>query len=205
MRSLRKPITLIGVYVLLFLVAGLVAVVAQYVRFPTYLYHGQILSMEEWIKTVEAGAEVHCGQMPTIEVALSDRAVSDYACFDTEAELDAYWDEFLQPEWDRLEQLYPNPLQLEPQGSGASALAGDHWAIYANSGYNTVLAEPGNGASYCGQSTPIWSIAEWYSLNTISLYNRADCSGDAYRYENSRWTFLPWPAECGGCRSARVD
>jgi hypothetical protein len=126
MLSLRKLSLLVGVFLLLLLIATVVAVGAQAVRLPTYLYHGQVRSANEWIKLVEGGVEVHCGQLPSVEVYLSDRAVSDYACFDTEAELDAYWNSTIQPEWDRIEQSYPAPQLQRPQDSGTSILQADH-------------------------------------------------------------------------------
>lgn len=202
--SMYKPKSIIGLLVLVILATAVLVVAAQAVRLPTYLYHGQVRSADEWIKLVEAGVEVHCVQLPSVEVYLSDRAVSDYACFDTHAEMEAYSDTVTQPEWDRIEQAYPAPHLQEPQGSGRNSLLADHWAVYAYSGYNWLLAELVNGASYCGQTTQIWSIAEWYSLRDIYLYHPSNCTDQGFQYSTSRWTFLPWPLECGGCLSAKV-
>lgn len=203
MRLLKRKSKVV-LLALFMLAVGVVAVVAQDVRLPTYLYHGQVRSADEWIKLVEGGVEVHCGQLPSVEVYLSDRAASDYACFDTEAELDTYWGNIIEPEWDRIKQAYPAPQLQGSQDDRTSSLLADHWAVYANSGYNTLLAELVNGASYCGQSIQIWSIAEWYSLNDINLYHPSNCTDTAFRYGTSRWSFLPWPLECGGCLSSKV-
>lgn len=197
MLSLRKPLVLVGVFFLLFLAAAVVAVGAQAIRLPTYLYHGQVRSMDEWIKLVEGGVEVHCVQLPSVEAYLSDRAVIDYACFDTYAEMRAYSETVLSPQSDQIEQAYPAPQLQRPQDSGTSILQTDHWAVYAHSGYSTLLAELWNGGSYCGQSTQIWSIAEWYSLNNIFLHHPSNCTEEGFEYLTSRWTFYPGPLSAG--------
>ena len=89
------------------LAAVVVAVSAQVAqRFPTYEYYGRVLSMDEFLKLVETGQELHCVQLPSVEVYLDDRATSDYACFNTEAERDAHAKR-LDAEWERITQEYP--------------------------------------------------------------------------------------------------
>jgi hypothetical protein len=199
----RRKVSIV-LLVLVVLAAAVVAVVAQDIRTPTYDYYGQVLSIDEFLKLVEAGTELHCVQLPSASVYLDDRAVSDYACFNTEEERDFYGDT-LDAEWERIARENPAPQFPGPQNSGASAILSNHWALFANSGYNGWLADLHSPTSCWGSGTDIWSIWKDGSPPDITLYPNTNCTGSpSFAYNTQRWSFLPWPAECGGCNSGKV-
>lgn len=193
-----------GFFVLLVLVATVAIVVAQDVQAPTYDYYGQILSTDEFLKLVEGGTEVHCVQLPSVAVYIDDRAVSDYACFNTEVERDNYGDT-LKTKWDRIahEDL---PLQFPwSQDKGTNGILSNHWALFANTGYSGWLADLHSPTACWGSGTDIWSIWKDGSVPNITLYPNTNCTGSpSFTYNTQRWSFLTWPLECGGCNSGKV-
>jgi hypothetical protein len=86
-----------------------------------------------------------------------------------------------------------------------NGILSNHWALYNRSGYVSWLADLHNGTSCWGSAAGIWSIWKDGSPNNITLYPNSNCTGSpSFSYNTSRWTFLVWPAECGGCKSGSV-
>lgn len=201
---LLKRKSLIVLLVLLALTAIVVAVVAQDVQSPTYDYYGQVLSMDDFLKLVEGGTEVHCVQLPSMTVYLNDRAVSNYACFNTEVERDAYG-YTLDAEWERIARDYSAPQFSGSQDNGTNAMLSNHWALFANTGYSGWVVDLHSTTSCWTSGTDIWSIWKDGSVPDITLYPNAGCSGSpSFAYNTQRWSFLSWPAECGGCNGGKV-
>ncbi len=109
----KYPVALL---VLLVLAAGAIVGGAQSIPMPTYYYYGRELPPQELLALHEAGHVFHCTDLPTVSGYLNSFS-NAYACFDTEAERDAY-SEVIQPEWARIYREYPAPQF--PRSTGGS-------------------------------------------------------------------------------------
>ncbi len=108
----RRLISLLAVVMLITIGVG---VIAQSVRYPTYLYYGKVLTVDEFLARVEADLFTSCTELPSVERYLDERSTNvDYICFDTLEETYAYIDSVIQPEYERLAKTYPNVKRITP-------------------------------------------------------------------------------------------
>ncbi len=111
---MRKRIAVIGLVVLA-LVATLVPTFAQTFRYPTWEYYGQILDVDAFLARVDEGLFTACTPKPSLERHLDERSPNiDYICFDTQAEVDAHIAAVINPEYARLNALYPDVERAVP-------------------------------------------------------------------------------------------
>lgn len=108
----RRLILLLTVVMLITIGAG---VVAKSVRYPTYLYYGKVLNVQERLAQVDSGVFTICTELPSVERYIDELSPNvDYVCFDTAEELDVYVDSVIQPEYERLAKTYPNVKRSTP-------------------------------------------------------------------------------------------
>ena len=114
MNQLKQKNIIISAILTIFVVfSGLAIVIAQNIQYPTYEYYGEILSADEFLKLVENDVPLNCVQLPSVESYLSDRALINYACFNTLEEVDVYYNEVLALEWEQIAKTNPAP-QISP-------------------------------------------------------------------------------------------
>lgn len=202
-RSKKIGIALIlGLLIVIFAIAPSIA---QTVRYPTYEYYGRVLSVDEFLELVDQNVPLACIQVPSVE-AYRSQVTYDYACFHTQDEVDSYFRDFAQAEWERITQEDASSDQTAPKEAlSAANRQTAHWALYANTGYSGWLADVANGTT-CRATSTMWSMYKDGSPNNLTVFPYNNCTGTpSFTLTVQQWACLwPWPLSCGNTTGAHV-
>lgn len=160
---------------------------------PTIYYAGATLTLEELGAIRSETVATICVQQVSWESFERGQSY-EYACFDSDDVAGADANEAQMRERVAVYEA----LTREDSGT---LRQWDHWALYYYTGWNSLIADLGNGAPL-NYANAIWSIDMYGNPNCIDLYSNPNLIGLKNRYCTRQFALITGLG--GGSQSAKV-